>query len=244
MKYLLKILLLSLMFFSCKKAEDRKCWKPVGEIVTEERSLESFDKLELYDGIDYILIQDSLDFLKIEGGKNLINFIETEVEYGLLTIRDNNRCNFIRELPAKIEIEIHYTRVVQVYNESHGTISGAISMPSGFLQWDNWIGATDINLTLDIDSAEFALHTGAPHFTPSGEANNIWYYTSGFCFVDGTNLVAQNGQAHNAGVGDIRIRVENGWMACIVENYGNVFYTGDYGTIDFQDRGEGEIIPY
>jgi len=244
MKILLKIALVGLMFYSCKKAEDRKCWKPVGKIISEERSLEQFDKLNLFDGIDYQLIQDSLNYIKVTSGENLINFIESDVVNGELTIRDNNRCNFIRELPARIEIEIHYTSLVQVYNESHGAISGSISMPTGYLQWDNWIGATEINLTLDIDSAEFALHTGAPHFTPSGKANYIWYYTSGFCFIDGSNLVAQNGQAHNAGVGDIRIRVEQGWMACIIENFGNVYYSGNYGSIDFQDRGEGEFIPF
>jgi len=243
MRTYLLILLAPLLLLSCKKVEDRACWKAKGEMVSEERSLTSFDKLALFDGINYHLIQDSMDFIKITAGENLINLVKADVKSGILTINDENRCNFLRQIPAEIVVEIHYTSINEVYNESHGNISGSIAMTEGFLQWDNWVGATDIDLNLDVDSAQFAMHTGAPHLICSGKANNIWYFTSGFCFVDGRNLLAQNGQAHNAGVGDITIRVESGWMACIVENFGNVFYTGDFGSIDFQDRGEGEIFP-
>jgi len=241
MKAILYISIL-LMLVSCKKPENRSCWKSKGKLVTEQRSYAEFNRLELYDGIDYVFIQDSLNYISITTGENLINFIESEVVDQTLVIRDENKCDFLRDFPVKVIVEIHYTKIVEVYNESYGTIEGVISLPDEYFQWDNWEGATRISLELDLDTAEFAMHTGAPEFIGSGTANVILLFTSGFCHIDCTDLIANNGQAHNSGLGDIRIRVDNGWLKCIVEDFGDVYYTGENFTLGIQDRGEGDII--
>lgn len=231
-------------FTSCKKAQERGCWKAKGDTVSEERMLDTFDKIELYDGIDYRFIQDSLDFVVIETGENLINFIKTEVESGTLKINDENNCSWLRKLPAKTFIEIHFTQINEVYNSSFGKIDGSIIMESGFFYWDNWEGSTQIALNLNLDSAQFALHTGAPTFIGSGSVDLLFLFTSGACYIDATDLVAQSGQAHNAGIGNIRVHVEGDWLNCVVESYGNVYYTGSIGSLTTEIRGEGEVIQY
>lgn len=59
---------ISIILFSCKKAEDRTCWKSAGDETKLEVSLESFDKLFLREHIVYELVQDSLNKLVITGG--------------------------------------------------------------------------------------------------------------------------------------------------------------------------------
>ena len=238
------ILLLALIIGSCKRAEDRRCWKPKGKMVTEGRMMPSFNKLSLHDGMDYVLIQDSLDFVNIKAGENLINLVNTTVVDGELTIKDDNMCNFLRELPIDIQVEIHYTSITDVYNDSYGKISGEIDLPNGFFHWDNWSGATRIDLELHLDTTQFALHTGAPSLIARGDANMMWLFTSGYCQIDCRGLEALNGQAHNVGIGDIYINVAGGWLNCVVEDYGNVYHSSMYGELHQEDRGEGGIFEY
>ncbi len=244
MRKFIFILLLISFVFSCNKKAERKCWKPRGEVIIEDRMLSPFSELSLYDGIDYVLIQDSLDYVSITTGKNLIDFVQTNVEGGKLTIRDDNKCNWLRELPVEIIVEIHYSSITRVYNESFGEITGGISLPVGFFQWDNWNGATKIDLNLNLDSTEFALHTGATFFRARGQANMIWLFTSGYCQIDCSELTAANGQAHNTGIGDIYINVYNGWLNCVIEDYGNIYHSDAYGELHEEDRGEGSIFEY
>ena len=63
MKKLLVLGLLVFVFSSCKKANERTCWKAAGAQTTKIIPVAAFEKLELYEHIKYTLIQDSLDFI-------------------------------------------------------------------------------------------------------------------------------------------------------------------------------------
>ena len=70
------VLLLIFHFSACKKSEDRKCFKGIGDETIKTISLPTFDKLLLKEHIEYILIQDSTNQMIIRGGENLVNYIE------------------------------------------------------------------------------------------------------------------------------------------------------------------------
>ena len=71
--------LVPIFFISCKKEEDRSCFKTTGSIIDKIIPLGSFTKIDLGPYIQYELIQDTINFIEISAGENIINFIKIRV---------------------------------------------------------------------------------------------------------------------------------------------------------------------
>ena len=72
----IKTLLLLVLFFqasSCKKAENRSCWKKAGDQITKIIPLPAFHKMELHQRLKIELIQDTANFLEIVAGEKMRN---------------------------------------------------------------------------------------------------------------------------------------------------------------------------
>ncbi len=57
---------------SCKKSENRTCWKTAGKMADTVIYVNDFSKLTLNENMSFELVQDSLNKIEIIGGKNLI----------------------------------------------------------------------------------------------------------------------------------------------------------------------------
>src|SRR3954464_7455314 len=92
-----KIIFLALVFVisSCKKENMCDCLKSTGDIITQEREAGDFTDLSVYDNVNVILTQDSINSITIEAGKHLMSGIKTKVESGRLTIENTNTCNWV-----------------------------------------------------------------------------------------------------------------------------------------------------
>ena len=106
-------LILTLLIFSCQKPEDRACWKSVGEKDSLELFISNdFEELFLAEHLEYVLVQDSTDKVVLKGGRNLLNFVEVVQEGQKVSIRNNNKCSFLRNLKEKVQVEIFCTEKV------------------------------------------------------------------------------------------------------------------------------------
>ena len=82
---------------SCKKAEDRSCWKSAGKSSDTIIYVNNFSKLSLNENMSFELIQDSINSIHISGGKNLISQIQVQQNSdGSIDINNLNKCNFLR----------------------------------------------------------------------------------------------------------------------------------------------------
>src|SRR5437868_14955643 len=102
MKNLSFLFILSMPFFtSCKK---KGCFDSEGKVIMVTRNIAAFHQVELIDNINLILTQDTVEQIKIEAGENLQPNISTDVQNGILTIRNNTACNWIRKLSETINV--------------------------------------------------------------------------------------------------------------------------------------------
>ena len=115
MKKLLVFGLIVLLFSNCKKANERTCWKSAGEQTNKIIPVASFEKLALYEHIKYTLVQDSLEFVEIKAGKNLIDLIDVSSANSILKIENLNRCNFLGYQKRKVAVEIHVRNLKEIY---------------------------------------------------------------------------------------------------------------------------------
>ena len=97
MRYFNLIIVL-LMLSSCGGEQKDDCITKLGKVVSEQRDVLPFDKLYAEDRIKVFLVQDSINYGRIElnGPSNLLNQIESTVTDNQLRLINTNTCNFIR----------------------------------------------------------------------------------------------------------------------------------------------------
>ena len=76
---------------SCSKSK-YDCFKTDGDLVKETRTLSDFAYIEVYNNVNVILTQSSVNSVEIEAGKNLMSEIIAEVINDTLILRNNNFC--------------------------------------------------------------------------------------------------------------------------------------------------------
>ena len=88
----------------CEKICD--CAKSTGTIISEPRTLTAIDQIELNDNIDLIIHFNSTPNLKVTAGKNLISEVITNVDNGVLRIKNENDCNWVRDFNSTMIVEV------------------------------------------------------------------------------------------------------------------------------------------
>jgi hypothetical protein len=155
-------LFLLVIFFSCKKVENRSCYKGRGEEVSKEISIEGIERLKLGSNIRFVLIQDSSNRVIIKTGKNLINFIKLTKENDHLEIQNENDCEFLRYGKNDVLVELHISSVRQINFEGSEPLTNEGVLSWGLLSLTASDNATEIDLHLQMDSLYFT----NPHAWP------------------------------------------------------------------------------
>ena len=80
----MSLLILSIVFlagiYSCKPANERSCFKRSGESDSLLIELPSFDKLILGEHMRFVLVQDTIQKIRLYGGSNLLNQISIDTD--------------------------------------------------------------------------------------------------------------------------------------------------------------------
>lgn len=98
--------IVSLMIVSCNGRIDvGKSIKGSGNVITEQRNVDSFDKVTVCCGLECEIIQSPNFKVTVEADDNLIKNIKTRVENGTLTISTNYN-NYINVSSKKITVEM------------------------------------------------------------------------------------------------------------------------------------------
>jgi len=192
MRHLLVFGLLVLLFCNCKKANERTCWKSAGEQSSKVIPVAAFEKLELYEHIKYTLIQDSLDFIEIKAGKNLIDLIDVSSTNSILKIENLNRCNFLGYQKRKVTVEIHVRNLKEIYFKGTDSL-----VNKGVLSFDNLNveiedGAGSINFILNANSVNFLVPHGWGDFTLKGFTKTFGVDIDGSGYFDTRELQVQD----------------------------------------------------
>lgn len=233
-----------IFLLSCQKAENRSCFKTTGKEISLELPLYSFDKLELYEHVEYQLIQDSLDKIVLFGGKHVVSKIETEIADSKLTIRNNNKCKFLRSYRKKIKAEIHFTNLVEL--NYHGTelLSnvGVLNFPTSFyLSILSTSGS--VNLNLNANAVFAGVAGGFGDFTLSGKVNyaNLNVDNNGFCNTyslevkDSINVISNT-------MGVMKVNTDKTIVNVDIKKGGPVYYRGTPSKLKVSQIGNGKLI--
>lgn len=236
------IWLLVFAITSCKKAEDRACIKGAGEEVVKTVELASFNKLELGPHLNFNLVQDTINKIVITGGKNLVNFVESNVEDGLLTIFNKNKCNFLRSYKKEITVDVHFINVVNILFEGTKPLYCKNTINTSDLAVTLRDGAGKFNLDVNANSLTTLITHGWCNYNLTGNVNflklNIrsnGFGTSNINVTDSVSVIMSSAENIKLFAGNVLLRAE-------ISGGGNVGYTGVPSNIILERYGSGELI--
>jgi hypothetical protein len=232
-----------LILFSCKKSEDRACWKSTGEETSIEIKLDAFSKVFLHEHIEYVLVQDSAEKIVITGGKNLVNFIKVDFVDGFLDVKNENKCFFLRSYKKNIRAEIHFKQINEIIFEGTEPLTN-----QGLIEF-NWLnilirdGAGSVKLNFNSESIFATISHGWGDFTFTGHTNraNFNLRSNGFCDTYGLTVsdsltVVSNTQ------GITKINANGVKLKAQIDTGGDIYYKGTPFSVKLNQYGEGQLI--
>jgi len=243
MRNLVFFFLLLLVLIACKKSNERTCWKSAGETTTKLIWVQPFEKLELYEHVKYTLIQDSVEFVKIEAGKNLIDLVEVISLSSNLKIQNLNKCNFLGYQKRKVSVEIHFKQLNDIY------FKGTDSLVSrGILNFDKLNikiedGAGSVFFELNANGLNMLNPHGWGDFTFKGFTKTLRIDVDGSGYFDTRNLQVQD-SISVLSISPIlsKINAEGCKLKAELNGKGDLWYYGNPSILLKNEYNQGRII--
>ena len=240
MKQILLLTMLSIIVFSCKKENMGDCFKGTGIVKKDTRILGDFDSIYVDRRLNIVLVQDSVNFAVVEAGEHLLDMIDTEIKDGKLTLRNNNKCNWVRSYKIPVNIEVHTNNLhhIVMWGASNITNKDTLRFPKLVVEYRDASG--NIDLMVDNQLTNIIQHTGAGDAVIHGKTEQLTVYMSSLAFGDYTDLQAQNVYVENRSSADCRVS-GNQTFTFRLRGDGNIYYKGQGEIISEEKTGNGVI---
>ena len=217
------------------------CVKSTGKTVKKIRSIDSFTAIDLDDRINLYISYSTELKLEVEAGENLQKLIKTKVENGVLKIRNENRCNWVRSYKRDINVYLSTPELNEITYYGSGELRFTNMLKTDWFILNMWEASGNIDIRLDCPNVELKSHTGPADLQCGGFTNRLVAYTNGLGRMDLSNLIAKDVLAINVNSGSLKVRSDS-LLKATIEGSGDIFYRGN-PTIEFNDLGSGELIP-
>lgn len=232
--------------FSCEKAADRSCFKSTGTETTKVIALPSFELLELYEHMEFVLIQDSTNQLVLKGGENLLNHIHWQVDGGVLKIENKNRCNFLRKLDQKVKVEIHFTSLINILYQGTEPMTNQDTLHVPYFTLLLRDGAGSVRLCLRSEIVQADISHGWGDYTLSGNANyaSIAVRSNGYC--DTYDLKVRDSIfVSHASPGKVKVSADQIPLRANILGDGDIYYKGVPSSITISKfpLANGTLVP-
>lgn len=242
MKFII-LLSLILTLASCSDENRWDCFKRAGNSSIKTIKTPYFDNIELNSRFKVKLIQDTTELIEISGGENLLPLIRCKNENGILSLSNENRCNWTRSYDNVIEVKVHYRSIKNISINDFcelGSDNEIIADRMSILVNRNVVA--HINLKLKTRYFELKQISGTGTYNISGETDTLYSYIkgTGHLFAGGLNSTVC--QVSNFSTGDMHVKALS---KLIVEHTGkgNIFYGGNPAELIFDPgKSSGQVL--
>ena len=231
---------IAVLAISCNKADAPDMFKTTGEPTIELRSVGNLHTLDISNNVDVTIFYDSLSYIEVACGKNLLPKVETTFENGILKIRNKNKWNFVRNYEkSKIEVRVHSPALEKIIYEGGGEIKSGNTLTYPSLTLETQQGSSDVLLDLNCNHIDAILHTGVSNLYLSGNCQSAYFYSNGFSIIRAENLQCDNVHVNNQSTGDFYVYALS-TLLVEVYTYSTTFYRGN-PTLTIYREGTGQV---
>jgi len=239
------IVSLTLIFFACKKAEDRECIKAAGDQTKIEIPLESFHRLRVGAKMEVTLIQGSERKLVIHGRDNLIHLIKHSIDAeGILKLENTNKCDFLRKFAKNdIKIDVYFTNLNELFFEGTKDLHTQTPIVTTDFKLTIQDGGATVYLNMDCINLDINQGHGYGDFVVSGNTQNAAIKTTSNGFGNTKNLTVSNEMIFiNSTPVSSSININGAKTTIEINGSGNVNYIGQPQSLTISKFGSGNVV--
>jgi hypothetical protein len=189
------------LFSSCRQIFGKRV-RGNGHVITESRSVGSFNNVHVSGAIDVYVKQDSVSSIKVEADENLMEYIEVKAEGNTLNIRPKDNARLKPSKKIKVYVSnASYKRfkasgACDIVSENSINNPDAISVDLS--------GSCDVNIELRTPKVTAKL-SGAGTITLKGETKEFRVVGSGSTDIKCFELLSENTTVDISGAGDAQV---------------------------------------
>jgi hypothetical protein len=212
-----------------------------GNVKKETREVKGFTGVALSGNINVELAYGNSNSITVEGDENLLPYIETNVEGGVLKVK---RMNKIREFKTrnKLIVYVSLTKLTELKVSGSGNITGNGDFSNDGKTDIALSGSGNINVGMNSFNETSIAISGSGNVTLKGKStDNIEATISGSGNIDCSDVACNDVSAHVSGSGNIRV-FANKSIDAKVSGSGSIYYKGSATNINLKSSGSGKII--
>lgn len=214
-------------------------WKKVkgnGNLITQNRSVGSFDAVEAAGSFDVYLVKGKEGEMTIQGDENLMEYLETEVKNGDLKIKwkKGYSINTMNNFVVSLAVE----EISGLGLSGSGKIESKIPLKSDHFS-TSVSGSGDMVITIEANELEVAI-SGSGNIDFEGAVNIFDASVSGSGDIDAKKLRCKNANLRISGSGGAYLDVSDELFAR-VSGSGDIKYKGDPAKQDVKVSGSGKV---
>ncbi|WP_456420537.1 head GIN domain-containing protein [Lutibacter sp.] len=235
-----------ILLISCNKENVNNCLQTAGEIVQQEITVDTFDKILVNKRVELIITDGPIQKVVIETGKNLLPDIEVKVENKQLILTNNNTCNIFRDYGlTKIHVTSPNINTIRNASEQRVISNGTLTYPLLYLRSSGekkkFLATGDWHLTIENEKV-IVWGNGVANFYINGSSNNLDIgFTDGDTRFEGENFIVQNIDVKNVSSNDIIIYPVQSLTGSI-HSVGDVISYNKPPIVDVEILSEGKLI--
>ena len=213
-----------------------KSVKGTGPVVKEDRNISGFTGVSSGISADIVLKQGSNFKVTIEGQKNILDLLKTELKDQTLKIgfEKGYRVNY----QEKLKIYVEAPSFEYLGMSGSGDVRAANTLTGSKLNI-GVSGSGDFNLDVKYTNLSLGI-SGSGDISLSGTSDNVDLRISGSGDVKASNLVAQSIKCSVSGSGNINCNAQKA-LEAYVSGSGDIRYKGSPGSVKTKVSGSGDI---
>lgn len=229
-------------FSSCRNDNAPDCLKQAGQNTSERRAFSgSIQELSVDDAIDVEIRTDLRGAIEVEGPEYLLNGIVTEQDGGILSIRNENTCNWVRNLGIRFKVIIHASQLESMHFKGQGDVIFLDTLYSHHFAFENGQGFGDVLIRYVGDSLNITNPAGYANFIVQGSSRAAAFYHQGLGVFDASDYTSSAVYSNNSSINQMYVN-PIGYFFAKLTNKGNTYYSGNPDLIDQAISGSGRLI--
>jgi len=222
--------------------DDSPCLKGTGDNITEVREIpDGIDIISLFDNLSLDIYIDSLNYIEISAGENVIEFVETEIIRNTLVLKNNNKCGFLRDFDQDISIGLHITPFNTIEYSGSRNITMHDTLRVDNFRFTSTEGAGSIKILLNCSGTSLVqCINGFADVTLFGKSLHTGFFNDGSGWIYGKAFTNQSAYVRNRSTGDCIVRADS-TLKCVLNGIGNIQYVGDPILI-IENNGKGAVF--
>lgn len=241
-------ILVTVLLFSCNGEKVPNCFQNSGDIIQQEFVMPAFDKITVFERIELIITEESMQSIVVETGEYLMNDIKVNVEEGRLILKNENACNLTRDYGIT-KIYVSNSNLTEIRNSSGLAVSsiGVLNFPNltliseDFAEEDAFHTDGDFRLQVNCNSLNVVTN-GLSNAFISGTVNNLFVgFYAGDGRFEGADLVAQNIEIFHRGSNDMILNPQQS-ITGEIRSTGDVILVNEPPFINVQQFYTGQLI--